>query len=1066
MKNALGSGFTAYLLVSLAAGPWAWAQTQPTQTQPAPVQPPPTTTEPAAPTPGAPPAPGAPSPVPAEIAGNSGSSGAGGAPGNTTAPSPGTTTPPSPGTAGPPPSPGAPPAPGSAPPAPSLPSTPPSVSPPVVLPPSTSPPAADINDATSRRRLGDTFRSSVRRTPPRRDPATAPGRPAAARPASAPRTTEPAGTVSIPSGAPPAGTGAPSVSLQTAGEGLGDLPGEKEFNQCRKLPAGKRILKFNFKPDSEITDLIGWISTISCTQFLISGQTLAGKKVTVLSPQLITPEEAYRLFLGALESVGLTVEPMGRFLRIIETGRARFSNMPFYKDGEQIHGDKRYVTRLFRFEHLDSNDVLNGLYNQVRGEQGVGVAYQGSLIVTDQAMMIQRFEEIVRELDVASTIKEKIWMVRVKNTSATEMAGRLAEIFSVQQMGMGGSRRAGAGGTVPPAPPPAPPGQGANRPQVKRPDLASQLTITKLIPDERSNQLIVVANEGAYEWLLTILKKLDVPIEGGGDGRFHIYYCANANCDELAATLAAVTGVSVVGGGTSARRNARTAVPGAAPPPVAAPTGGAGGPNQSPPQLFEGDVRVTFDPATNSLVVYSSLKDFQSLRRVIDKLDAPRKQIYVEAMIMEVLLNKTRDVGVSYHGGLPITQGVGGDKILLGGFNAGKTLQPQAIAGDLMGLAGALFGPALDSAATRIFGTNVDIPSFGAFVKILQSNNDVNVLSTPHLLITNNQEGEISVGQRLPFPGSFGGGFGGLPGQQGGAAGLGGLFPQVSVNREDVSLRMKLIPSVNEHNMIRLEVDVEVSDLLAPNFNNLGPATSKRTAKTPVYCKDQQTVVIGGLMADRVSDTVQKVPILGDIPVLGFFFRQTKKEMQKSNIIIALTPYVIDDMDDLRRVAEKKLRERREFIDRYSAAEDQAKLEGNIDYRRKRGMLEEINRTAREIDDEESALRRIRERDLMDESTPIELPGQERVTPPRAQQTPGNPSAPVPGPRPIRRQDLEDPAGPPAARPGAQLSAPAASRPVASRQPRRTPQRVRRPVTPPASPASPTSSALAAQGGR
>jgi general secretion pathway protein D len=203
---------------------------------------------------------------------------------------------------------------------------------------------------------------------------------------------------------------------------------------------------------------------------------------------------------------------------------------------------------------------------------------------------------------------------------------------------------------------------------------------------------------------------------------------------------------------------------------------------------------------------------------------------------------------------------------------------------------------------------------------------------------------------------------------------------------------MKLLPSVNEHNLIRIDVDVEISDLLSSNFGGLGPATTKRTAKTPIICKDQQTVVIGGLISDRVSDTVEKVPILGDIPLLGFLFRNTTKQMLKSNIIIALTPYVITDADDLRRVAEKKMRERREFIERYSSAEDLAHFETGIDYRRKRGMLEEINRAAKEIDDEEAALRRLRERDLLEESTPIELPG---TTPPRSSSAPAAPTSPA-----------------------------------------------------------------------
>ncbi len=451
-------------------------------------------------------------------------------------------------------------------------------------------------------------------------------------------------------------------------------------------------------------------------------------------------------------------------------------------------------------------------------------------------------------------------------------------------------------------------------------------------------------------------------------------------------TLSAVTGVSVIGG-VGARRSARTAVPGAPAPVAPTPTPGAQG-QQQMSQLFEGDVRVTFDAATNSLVVYSSLKDFQSLRRVIEKLDGPRKQVYVEAMILEVLLDKKRTVGVAYHGGVPTSIG-GKESVILGGFDAGKTLNPAALATDLVGLAGAVFGPALEATTSRLFGTQVDIPSFGAFLKLLQENNDVNVLSTPHLLITNNQEGEISVGQRLPFPGGFLGGLGGgAGGQQAGLGGIGGLLGGTSVSREDVSLRMKLIPSVNEYNMIRLDVDVEISDLLSENFGGLGPATSKRTAKTPVVCKDQQTVVIGGLMSDRQSDVVSKVPILGDIPVLGFFFRSTRKTIVKQNIIIALTPYVINDMEDLRRVAEKKMRERREFIERFSAVEDKADFDAAIDYRRKRGMLEEINRAARDIDDEEAALRVIRERELQDESTPIEPPGQGR---PRAEAVPREP---------------------------------------------------------------------------
>jgi general secretion pathway protein D len=696
---------------------------------------------------------------------------------------------------------------------------------------------------------------------------------------------------------------------------------------------------------------------------------IQGKKISVISPGLITPEEAYRLFYAALESVQLTVEPTGKFLRIIESNRARYTTLPFYRDNQRAPTDKRFVTKLIRLTYLDANEVNNLLLQRLKSEPGDIIPYRSTLIITDQGENIDRMSEIIRQFDVPLG-RDKIWMLRVRNTSATEMAARLAEILPVAQVGTGGRR---AGGS------PAPVTQAAPKANAVLPpgDLMAEMTITKIVPDDRSNSLLVIAGDRAYDWLLAIVRKLDTPIEGGGDGRVHIYYCEHANCDELAATLSALTGVSVSGAAAGGARRTTTR-PGATPAPIA-PSPVPGGQNQQQAgqmQLFEGDVRIAFDGATNALLVMSSLKDFQALRKVIEKLDAPRKQVFVEALILEVLLTKDRTVGVGYHGGKQIDVS-GEQSLLLGGFNASRSLNPAGLVTDLGGLTGALFGPALNATQSALFGSNVNIPSFGAFLKLLQTNSDVNVLSNPSLLIMNNQEGEITVGENLPFPGGLLGGFGGLPGQGGGAA---GFFPQVSVNRQDVALKLKLVPSVNEHNMIRLEVQQEVSDVSNPNYNNLGPATSTRRTSTIVVARDQQTVVIGGLMADRTAETVEKIPVLGDIPLLGFFFRTTRKEVRKSNIMIALTPYVVADLGDLRRIAEKKLRDRREFIDRYSALEDKAEFESDIDYRRKRGMLEEINRTVREVELEESELRRIREREF-EESTPIEIPGGDEAVP-------------------------------------------------------------------------------------
>ncbi len=765
--------------------------------------------------------------------------------------------------------------------------------------------------------------------------------------------------------AAPTGPGEPASAA-----GIVEIPGEKEFNSCKKLPAGKRIVRLNLKPDTEVMDLIGWISSITCAQFIVA-VPLQGKKLTIVSPQLITPEEAYRLFFAALDSVGLTVEPTGKFLRVIENSKARFAPLSLVEPGQRMPGYRRFVTKLVRLTYLDALDLTNNVLNRIKSETGDIIAYRNSLIITDQSESIDRMVKIIKQFDEPLGVRDQIWVIRVKNMSVQDMASRIAEIMPVHFVGTG-QRRPG-GGSAPPQPKVAPGPSG---------ELLTEMTMSKLIPDERTNSLIVVANKPAHDWLVALVHKLDVPLEEAGrgsEGRFHVYYCANANCDELAATLSAITGVQISGSLATGRRGGKSAAPSA--PAVA--------PGQVNPAslLFESDIRISFDAPTNSLLIMSTFKDYQSLRKVIEQLDSPRKQIFIDATIMEVLLDKTRTVGVSYHAGTGETV-AGQQSLLMGGFNANNTMNPTALVNNLGGLSAALFGPTTgDLGNSTLFkGLPINIPSFGVFLQLLQTNNDVNILSNPHILIMNNQEGEISVGEVLPFPGTTTAAMGAT------ATGGASFMPFTSVQRQPVELKLKLTPSVNEHDIIRLDVDQEISDVESQNYNGMGPATSKRSIKTTVVARDQQTVVIGGLMADRVSENVTKIPILGDIPVIGFFFRNTTKTVKKSNIIIAITPYVVSDLSDLRRVAEKKLRERREFIERYSSLEDTSKLDQTeIDTHRKRGMLEEINRSVREMEEDERQLRAIQERDQRDESTPIEP---ERNPPPDSNKDGASPRKP------------------------------------------------------------------------
>src|SRR4051812_11772800 len=788
------------------------------------------------------------------------------------------------------------------------------------------------------------------------------GRPPA--PTTAPGAAPATGTTSAAPAGGPAGGPPPAPAGGAAGvTGSTQLIGEKDFNTCKKFPAGKRIVKLNLKPDTELGDLIAWISSITCKQFLLPGTIPANsKKVTVVAPELITPEEAYRLFLGALESSGLTVEHTGKFERIVETAKIKtMGGVPFIGEGTDVTSAETYQTRLVHVENVDPNEVAQVL-GRIKSEQGdiVVFAAQNALIITDLGSSINRMLRVLREIDQPGA-NEKVWIISLKHTGATEMAQKLGEIFQVQQ-----AVKKGGGG--------APPPQGGAKPKIG--DLTTEMIISKIIPDERSNQLIVIATERSYQRVKRMVDQLDREITAdGGDGRIHVYYCENANCDELAQTLGAVTGVTVnvSSGGAGGRSRSRGAA--AAPAPAAPAPGGQTQGIQN--LLFEGDVRINFDRPTNSLIIVSSLKDYQAVRRVIQRLDSPRKQVFVEAMILEVTLDKQRDLGVSFHGAKPFDiPGLDNQSLAVGGLNPAKTLFPAGALTETM-LAGVL-GPVLTPEEAKNLGAGstatLDIPSFGVLIKALQTNSDVDVLSNPHLLIMNNEDGEISVGSRVPFPVStFGLGGGAAPGGASpipGFAGVSSFFP--NVQREKVALELKLTPHVNEHDMVRLEVDEKISEL-APGPSNLGPSTSERTAKTIVVAKDQQTILIGGLMSDKVINTVTKVPLLGDIPILGFFFRNSTKKVVKTNLIIALTPYVISDMSDLRRLLEKKMKERREFVERFGGQE-RPNPEAEVTYRKKVGMLEEINRVAREVKSEEDELTAIRVRQQQDESGPIDLP--------------------------------------------------------------------------------------------
>jgi general secretion pathway protein D len=777
--------------------------------------------------------------------------------------------------------------------------------------------------------------------------------------------------VGPPGGLRPGGPGAPVFGPKGLPPAAGK-PGahtgmdtEHEFNECRKVPASKRI-KLTLKPDSELADLVGWISSMTCKRFILPSN-VRSQKVTIISPEPVTAAEAYRLFLASLSTMGLTVEATGQFLRIIESNRGKESNVPTCSPGEDCPIDDRFVTRMIKLRNTGADEMM-AVLNRLKSKDADIIAYgpTNTLIISEWGSNLNRLVDIVNELDV-SMAGEKIFTIKLKYAYATEVAAKLQEIFQVA--GTTGAPPPGRGYSPPPSRPPGgPAGRTYAAPSVGGEAVGttgSEISISRIVPDDRTHMLIIVATEKAFERLRVLVHKIDVPPSLGRQ-RIHVYYLANANADELAGVLNSL--VSGSGGARpgmtgSTARPGSTAAPGRPPTPTGTygATGGYGGMGQPGQfQLFESAISISPDKATNSLVIIATMEDFIQLREVILRLDRPRRQVFIEAAILEVSLDRTLDMGMSFHGGTTVDTSKG-QGILFGGSITNQTLNSIVLSPSaLSGLAVGLRGPEIPNAENLLGIPGLSLPAFGVMFQAFQTNSDVNVLSLPHILTTDNEKAEITVGQNVPFPGAFMGGYGG--GYGGAATGstgttgaaYGGLLPTVSVQRQDVALKLSLTPHVNEGDFVRIELDQDIEDIASvdPLY---GPTTSKRATKTVVVAKDSQTVVIGGLMASHLQLSETKIPFLGDLPILGYLFKHSVKKTQKTNLLIFLTPYIIKDQADLKRIFERKLRERREFLERYTAFRDNEALV-HAEYRTRRGLLEEINRTGREAEEEQRQL--------------------------------------------------------------------------------------------------------------
>ena len=309
--------------------------------------------------------------------------------------------------------------------------------------------------------------------------------------------------------------------------------------------------------------------------------------------------------------------------------------------------------------------------------------------------------------------------------------------------------------------------------------------------------------------------------------------------------------------------------------------GGAGTPRQSASVQLNDSTSITADPATNTLIIQSNRSDYEKIRSLIDSLDIKRRQVLVEAMLLEVSVDNTQTTGFDF-----LTSTGGDDGGVLAQNQLGGPQGLQGLLADPRSLAG--FSIAAASRGSLTLPGDITIPTQAVMLTAARSNQNVNVLSAPTLLATDNEPAEIVVGQNVPF----------LASTSTNQTNLNNTFNQI--DRQDVGITLRLTPQISSEDFVTLNIFTNVSDLVATANTDLGPTTTVRSSQTTVITKDGQMIVIGGLMADQNNDADSGVPFLKDIPILGSAFRRNTERRVRTNLLTFITPHVVKDQFDAR----------------------------------------------------------------------------------------------------------------------------------------------------------------------
>jgi general secretion pathway protein D len=586
--------------------------------------------------------------------------------------------------------------------------------------------------------------------------------------------------------------------------------------------------------NADIESVATAIGQISKRNFVLDPRVKG--TVNIVSSRPVPAAAAYDIFLSALRLQGFTAVESGGVTKIVPEADAKLQLGAVTPRGSAA-GD-RLLTQVYALKYESASQLLPVLRPIISPNNTIAVyAANNSLVITDYADNLRRIDRIIDAIDRPGGGEPVV--IALRYAAAADLADTLNRILA----------------------------ETAGVPGVQAAALGDPRARVAIAADARTNSVIVRSdNPARLARVQAMVQQLDVPT--GAAGNIHVVYLKNAEAVRVAQTLRAIlTGET-------------TAPPAAyAPPPLMSGATPAAAPLSALPIPAAAGM-VQADAASNAVIISAPDAIFANLKAVIEKLDLRRAQVYVEALIVEVTADKAAEFGIQWQS---ISDLSSTETRPIGGTNFGL----RGGGGNIIDAAAnlATLGPGLNIGLVR---GQISIPGVGtvtnlsALARALETDAKANILSTPNLLTLDNEEAKIVVGQNVPF----------ITGQYAQTGSATTATPFQTIERRDVGLTLRIRPQISEGGAVRLQIYQEVSSV-QDRLNVAGIITNKRSIESTVLVDDGQIVALGGLVQDGTDATVEKVPLLGDIPLLGLLFRYETRRQTKTNLMVFLRPVVV-----------------------------------------------------------------------------------------------------------------------------------------------------------------------------